>query len=81
MIITDIPISYTDENSTNTEIEALIRDNGFEPVRMGGLDQSIPIEVFVGLHEFGPLDKPLREVKQKKLLNSFLVQNYFILSA
>jgi 8-hydroxy-5-deazaflavin:NADPH oxidoreductase len=47
----------TDDNGINAEIEDLIRDNGFEPVRIGGLDQSIRIEVFGDLHEFGALGK------------------------
>jgi predicted dinucleotide-binding enzyme len=56
----------TDDTSINTEIEDLIRDNGFEPVRIGGLDQSIRIEVFGDLHEFGALGKTvtLTEAKQ-----------------
>jgi 8-hydroxy-5-deazaflavin:NADPH oxidoreductase len=49
----------TDNNSINTEMEELIRDNGFEPVRVGGIDQSIRIEVFGDLHEFGALGKPV----------------------
>jgi predicted dinucleotide-binding enzyme len=54
-----------DDTSVNAEIEELIRDNGFEPVRIGGIDQSIRIEVFGDLHEFGALGKPvtLAEVK------------------
>ena len=47
----------TDDTSINAEIEQLIRDNGFEPVRIGGIDQSIRIEVFGDLHEFGALGK------------------------
>lgn len=47
----------TDDVSINSTIEALIRDGGFEPVRVGGIDQSIRIEVFGGLHEFGALGK------------------------
>jgi predicted dinucleotide-binding enzyme len=56
----------TDDKSINAEIEDLIRDNGFEPVRIGGIDKSIRIEVFGDLHEFGALGKPvtLAEVKQ-----------------
>ena len=56
----------TGDPGINTEIEALIRDSGFEPVRVGGLDQSIRIEVFGDLHEFGPLGKTvtLREARQ-----------------
>jgi predicted dinucleotide-binding enzyme len=56
----------TDNTDINKTIEELIRDNGFEPVRIGGLDQSIRIEVFGDLHEFGALGKTviLHEVKQ-----------------
>jgi predicted dinucleotide-binding enzyme len=46
-----------DDISINTEVEQLIRDNGFEPVRIGGLNQSIRMEVFGDLHEFGALGK------------------------
>jgi len=49
----------TDDTSINDQIEDLIRDNGFEPVRIGGLDKSIRIEVFGDLHEFGALGKPV----------------------
>lgn len=56
----------TDDNSINAKIEELIRDNGFEPVRIGGIDQSIRIEVFGELHEFGALGKTVtrHELKQ-----------------
>ncbi|SFC04797.1 hypothetical protein SAMN05421780_102389 [Flexibacter flexilis DSM 6793] len=47
----------TDDTSINTEVEQLILDNGFAPVRVGGLDQSARIEVFGDLHEFGALGK------------------------
>lgn len=47
----------TDDTSIDTEIEDLIRDNGFEPLRIGNLNQSIRIEVFGDLHEFGTLGK------------------------
>jgi len=47
----------TDDNSINGYVEQLIRDNGFDPLRVGGLDQSIRIEVFGDLHEFGALGK------------------------
>jgi len=57
----------TDDTSINTAVEELIRDNGFEPVRVGGLDQSIRIEVFGDLHEFGALGKTvtITEAKEK----------------
>lgn len=56
----------TDDTSVNAAVEQLIRDNGFEPFRAGGIDQSIRIEVFGDLHEFGALGKTvtLNEVKQ-----------------
>ena len=56
----------TDDHSINADIEQLIRDNGFEPFRVGGIDQSIRIEVFGDLHEFGALGKTvtLNEIKQ-----------------
>ncbi|PVH26880.1 NADPH-dependent F420 reductase [Sphingobacterium corticibacter] len=57
----------TDDTSINTDVEQLIHDSGFEPVRVGELDQSIRIEVFGDLHEFGALGKPvtLAEAKAK----------------
>ena len=56
----------TDDNSINGKIDELIKDNGFEPVRVGGIDQSIRLEVFGELHEFGALGKAvtLSELKQ-----------------
>lgn len=57
----------TDDNTINSIVEQLIKDNGFEPVRIGGIDQSIRIEVFGDLHEFGALGKTvtLAEAKEK----------------
>lgn len=56
----------SDDASINAEIEELIRDNGFAPFRIGGLEQSIRLEVFGDLHEFGALGKTvtLDEAKQ-----------------
>jgi 8-hydroxy-5-deazaflavin:NADPH oxidoreductase len=56
----------SDDNSVNAEIEELICDNGFEPVRIGGIDQSIRIEVFGDMHEFGALGKPVTLAELKK---------------
>jgi 8-hydroxy-5-deazaflavin:NADPH oxidoreductase len=57
----------TDDSSIAEPIEQLIRGNGFEPVRVGALDQSIRLEVFGNLHEFGAIGRPvtLREVREK----------------
>lgn len=49
----------TDDKGVNSVIEDLIKDNGFEPVRIGGIEQSIRIEVFGNMHEFGALGKPV----------------------
>ncbi len=47
----------TDVSTVDAAIEQLIHDNGFDAVKVGGLDQSIRIEVFGDLHEFGALGK------------------------
>ena len=58
----------TDDIGINSDIEQLIRDSGFEPVRVGKLDQSIRIEVFGDLHEFGALGKPVSVSEAKAKL-------------
>lgn len=57
----------TDDTSINGTIEELIRDSGFDSYRIGGIDQSIRIEVFGDLHEFGALGKAvtLKEVNSE----------------
>lgn len=55
-----------DDTGINEEIEDLIRDNGFEPLRVGGIDQSIRIEVFGDLHEFGALGKTVTLAEAKE---------------
>lgn len=56
-----------DDASVQGKIEELIKDSGFDPVHVGGIDQSIRIEVFGDLHEFGALGKvaTLAEVEAK----------------
>lgn len=61
----------TDDTSINDEVEQLIRDNGFEPVRVGGIDQSIRIEVFGDLHEFGALGKTVTAAEANTKLHAF----------
>ncbi|MDQ6480183.1 NAD(P)-binding domain-containing protein [Dyadobacter sp. LHD-138] len=56
----------TDDQQINTSIEELIVDAGFEPMRVGGLDQSIRLEVFGELHEFGALGKTVTLSEAKK---------------
>lgn len=55
----------SDSTNTNQQIEDLISSSGFEPFHVGGIDQSIRIEVFGDLHEFGRIGKTvtLEEVK------------------
>lgn len=59
---------YANNDETiDTEIGKLILDNGFDALKIGELDQSIRIEVFGDLHEFGALGKTvtIEEAKQK----------------
>ena len=46
-----------DDTSSGDLVAELIRAGGYEPVRVGGLDQSIRIEMFGDLHEYGALGK------------------------
>ncbi len=55
----------TNDISINTEIGELIRDSGFEPVYLGGIDQAIRIEVFGDLHEFGALGRTVTLAEAK----------------
>ncbi len=41
----------------NHQVEQLIEKSGFDALYVGGIDQSIRIEVFGDLHEFGALEK------------------------
>jgi 8-hydroxy-5-deazaflavin:NADPH oxidoreductase len=47
----------TDDNDAGDLVAELIRVGGYEPVRVGGLDQSIRIEMFGDLHEYGALGR------------------------
>ena len=46
----------------------LIRAGGYEPVRVGGLDQSIRIEMFGDLHEFGALGRTVTRTEALKAI-------------
>ena len=48
-----------DDAAAGDLVADLIRAGGFEPVRVGGLDQSIRIEMFGDLHEYGALGRPV----------------------
>ncbi|WP_326983547.1 NAD(P)-binding domain-containing protein [Chryseobacterium sp. MYb264] len=57
----------SDDADIDGEIEELIRDNGFDALKIGGLNESARIEVFGDIHEFGALGKTvtLDEAQQK----------------
>jgi len=46
-----------DDDAAGDLTAELIRADGYEPVRVGGLDQSIRIEMLGDLHEFGALGR------------------------
>jgi 8-hydroxy-5-deazaflavin:NADPH oxidoreductase len=46
-----------DDDAAGDQVADLIRIAGYEPVLVGGLDQSIRIEVFGDLHELGALGR------------------------
>jgi 8-hydroxy-5-deazaflavin:NADPH oxidoreductase len=55
----------TDNAAVDTEVEQLIHDSGFDAVKVGGLNQSIRIEVFGDLHEYGALGKTVNTTEAK----------------
>ena len=57
----------TDYPEAARAVAKLITASGFSPVSVGGIDQSIRIEVFGDLHEFGKLGK-LVSVKEAEAL-------------
>ena len=46
-----------DDDAAGDLVAELIRAGGFDPVKVGGLDQSIRIEMFGDLHEYGALGR------------------------
>jgi predicted dinucleotide-binding enzyme len=56
-----------DDDAAGDLVADLIRADGYEPVRVGGLDQSIRLEMFGDLHEFGGLG---RVVTKSEALNA-----------
>jgi 8-hydroxy-5-deazaflavin:NADPH oxidoreductase len=47
----------SDDRDAGNAVAELIRASGFAPVRVGGINQSIRLEVFGELHEFGKLGR------------------------
>lgn len=58
----------TDDANIKSAVEQLIEDTGFAPVHAGGIDQSIRIEVFGDLHEFGALGKTVTAPEAREKL-------------
>jgi 8-hydroxy-5-deazaflavin:NADPH oxidoreductase len=60
---------YAADDAAAGELVAdLIRTAGYEPVRVGGLDQSIRLEVFGDLHEFGALGRVVTKSEALKAI-------------
>ncbi|HWN60944.1 MAG TPA: hypothetical protein VNO25_09775, partial [Streptosporangiaceae bacterium] len=58
----------TDDDAAGDLVADLIRTAGYEPVPVGGLDQSIRIEMFGDLHEFGGLGRAVTRTEALKAL-------------
>ena len=57
-----------DDAAAGDLVAGLIRVGGYEPVRVGGLDQSIRIEMFGDLHEFGALGRVVTKEEALKVI-------------
>jgi predicted dinucleotide-binding enzyme len=57
-----------DDDAAGEQVADLIRVAGYEPVRVGGLDQSIRLEVFGDLHELGALGRPVSKTEALKVI-------------
>ncbi|MBS0026446.1 NADPH-dependent F420 reductase [Chitinophaga sp. 22321] len=58
----------SDNTNSNKQVEELITDSGFTPLHIGGISQSIRIEVFGDLHEFGALAKTVTLEEAQKAI-------------
>jgi 8-hydroxy-5-deazaflavin:NADPH oxidoreductase len=57
-----------DDDDAGDLVADLIRVSGYEPVRVGGLDQSIRIEMFGDLHEVGGLGRVVTKTEALKAI-------------
>jgi len=57
-----------DDDTAGDLVAGLIGAAGFDAVRVGGLDQSIRIEMFGDLHEFGALGRPVTRAEALKAI-------------
>jgi predicted dinucleotide-binding enzyme len=57
-----------DDDAAGDLVADLIRVGGYEPVLVGGLDQSIRLEVFGNLHEFGALGRVVTKAETLEVI-------------
>jgi hypothetical protein len=57
-----------DDAAAGDLVAGLIRASGYEPVRVGGLDQAIRIEMFGDLHEYGALGRVVTKTEALKVI-------------
>jgi len=57
-----------DDDAAGEQVAELIRTAGYEPVRVGGLDQSIRLEVFGNLHELGALGRVVTKTEALEVI-------------
>jgi predicted dinucleotide-binding enzyme len=57
-----------DDDAAGDLVADLIRAAGFDPVQVGGLDQSIRIEMFGDLHEYGALGRVVTKSEALKAI-------------
>jgi len=57
-----------DDKAAGDMVAGLIRAAGFDPVRVGGLDQSVRLEMFGDLHEYGALGRVVTRAEALKAL-------------
>jgi hypothetical protein len=58
----------TDDDAAGDLVAELIQAAGFDPVGVGGLDQSIRIEMFGDLHEYGALGRVVTRAEALKAI-------------
>lgn len=58
----------SDDKFAGDEVARLITVSGFDPVRVGGIDQAIRIEAFGDLHEFGKLGRLVTAEEAARLI-------------
>jgi predicted dinucleotide-binding enzyme len=56
------------DDASGDLVADLIRAAGFDPVLVGGLDQSVRIEMFGDLHEYGALGRPVTKTEVLKAI-------------